>query len=325
MAMFLVAAVYVGALAQTEAEMRAAWEGYVAAHNTHDLEALSTFWADDVVWDNVASEAPWGKAELQGIGQALHYAFPDFHVTSTRVLASGTTLAAEATLSGTFQEEFSGIPATGKSWQMPFLFLLDFEGDKMKHCIEYLDYVSFLVELGVSPPSDPLVLEPSFELPDPEATGLSPVDAAEELFSRFNSHDPVNYAKILQADVEGLIAPLGIPLDRSSLVAAVELYFLAFPDIRGEIVRSVDMGEGWVVLETVFSGTNDGPFFGIPATGRSAAVKCGFVVQSDADGLLTQVRDYYDSFSLLVQLGLAEPPSSVSTASWGQIKAKFQQ
>jgi len=110
------------------------------------------------------------------------------------------------------------------------------------------------------------------------------------------------------------------------IVVVLELYILGFSDIQGEIVRSVDLGDGWVFLEQVYQGTNDGPFFG-PATGKYAAgVRCGFLERYDSDGLLTEFRDYYDNLGLMMQLGLvpAPEPSTVSPSSWGEIKSRFR-
>ena len=79
-------------------------------------------------------------------------------------------------------------------------------------------------------------------------------------------------------------------------------------------------------IEYTAQGTNDGPYFGIPATGKPAQVRLGELVRFDADGLMTDFSLYYDSLTLLMQLGLvhAPEPSTVSSASWGQLKAKFR-
>lgn len=329
-AMLLIAGACGSSGAQTGDELIPIYGAGVEAFNALDLEGFLTFWADGSVLDYVPVPPPMtSEEEIRGFYTTLLVGPGepgDILIHDQRILTSGNILVSETLVTGTHLVEWAGIPPTGKSFMLPHLNIYEYEGDKIKKETIYMDNATLFMQLGVMPAGELPPLTPSFTLPDPEPTGLAPLEAAEELLARFNAHDLADFAKMVHPSIEAFIAPMGIPLDRNSLIAALELYILGFSDIQGEIVRSVDLGDGWIFLEQVYQGTNDGPFFG-PATGKSAAgVRCGFLERYDSDGLLTEFRDYYDNLGLMMQLGLIPPPepSAISPASWGEIKSRFR-
>jgi predicted ester cyclase len=166
-----------------------------------------------------------------------------------------------------------------------------------------------MMQLGVMPapePLDPALLVPSFTLPDVEPSGLSPVEAGTELDAHWDAHNLSACAKGIHPDAEILMIPLGVPIDREGFIALSELEFLGFPDIRWEPVRSIDMGDGWVVTEIVTTGTHNGPYMGIPATGRSLTLRAAVLRRFNVDGLITNLHLYYDNMTLLQQLTAPE-------------------
>ena len=325
MAMLLIAGVWGSALAQTEEEMLAMCRDVSDALNAHDLDRAVMHDRDDVVWDN-AGVVSIGKEAVRAAIAALFEAFPDFYTTEGLVLASDNIVLVEHAAGGTHQGPFMGIPATGKSLLLPHIDIYEFEGGQIVKITTYADNVSVMVQLGLMPASELPPLVPSFTLPDPEPTGLSPLEAYAEQTARWNSTDASYWAKMIHPDADLLVAALGIPLDRDAYIASQELYTLGMSDRKQENVRVVDLGDGWVFIDIVFTGTNDGPYFGIPATGRPFEVRAGQVSRFDAEGLLTYQHTYFDNLTLFIQLGLvpAPEPSSVSPASWGEIKAKFR-
>jgi len=291
------------ATAATEEEMRAAMQGMLDAFNAHDVAQMSSYWTEDIVYDFVAQPPPMnGKDQATAFLEGLFEGLPDFHGTQTRILVSGNIMVTEAAVTGTHLGELLGIPATGHSLQSRLLQIWEFEGDKVKWFAEYLDMASSLIQLGVMPAPEPPELVPSFTLPDAERTGLTSLEAAVELDALWDAHDLSGCAKGIHPDAEILMIPLGVPIDREGFIALSELEFLGFSDLRWQPVRSIDMGDGWVVTEIVSTGTHDGPYFGIPATGRSIMVRAGVLRRFDADGLLTNLHCYYDNMTILQQL-----------------------
>lgn len=296
-----------------------AWQAIVNAMNAHDVEQFLLYIADDIVFDSVPMPPPLiGKEQVAGLVMSMFQGFPDFHIDLGSILASGNMVVSEYTITGTHQGEWAGIPPTGKSVQVKVLDVMEYEGGKEKHLIEYFDSATWMVQLGVFPapdPPDPALLVPSFALPDVEPTGLSPLDANTEAYSRFNSHDLENYAKMIHPDAEILIAVTGIPMDRAAYIALHENGYLKMSsDFHGEVTSAVDMGDGWVVSDAIFSGTNDdaSELLGFPATGNTFSVRGGVLHRFDEDGLITNLYVYTDNITLLTQLGMFDTQNTLA-------------
>ena len=104
------------------------------------------------------------------------------------------------------------------------------------------------------------------------------------------------------------IVPTGDVFDGS---AEVERYFVetrtAFPDQRNELI-AMHHAEDSIVVEFMLLGTHLGPFRGLPATGRTFEVRCVAIFEFDhADGIVCE-RPYFDSATILRQLGIAHDP-----------------
>ncbi|MEJ2704020.1 MAG: ester cyclase [Sedimentisphaerales bacterium] len=275
--------------AASEEEMRAAMQGLIDAVNAHDTAQMNSYWTDDIVYDFVAQPpALNGKQEVAGFFEGVFQGIPDFHSAQTRILVSDNVMVTEAVATGTHLGELSGIPATGKNLQIAPLHIWEFEGDKIKRAAEYVDMASTLMQMGVmpAPELDPALLVPSFSLPEAEPTGLTPLEAAAEFTSRWNAGDLSGMAKMIQPDADILIAPLGVPLSRDAYLAVGEMMFQGFSEMPMEIVRAIDMGDGWVVSELLIKGTNDGPYMGMPATRRSIQLRGVSLQRYNAEGLI---------------------------------------
>lgn len=328
MAALLIAGVWGNAPAQTEEELIAIREAADIALNAHDLDLWASYFTDDGVLDLVSQPPPAeGKEAMKAfMGQAFQ-AFPDWHTTPGRILASGNIVVVEHTYAGTQQEEWFGIPATGKAWELPHIDIYEFEGDKIKRLTTYDDNVTFMIQLGLMPPSELPPLVPSFTLPDPEPTGLSAPEATVEFNARFNAHNLPNFAKMIRSDAD--IAANGMQMDVSGYIGAVEnIYFSAHSDLQLETVRTIDMGDGWILNEVLVVGTDDGghEVYGWPVTNQPIELRLAMIEHYDADGLITYLHFYYDLMTEMIQLGLMPPPepSVVSPSTWGDIKAKFR-
>ena len=81
----------------------------------------------------------------------------------------------------------------------------------------------------------------------------------------------------------------------------------AFPDQRNELI-AMHHAEQSVVVEFWLRGTHLGSFRGLPPTGRAFEVRCIAVFEFDDDTGIVCERPYFDSASLLRQLGIAHDP-----------------
>jgi len=299
------------AAAPTEEQLLTVHEGLRDALNTQDVESVVSFFLDDATYDYVPLPPTMkGKEEIATFFEDVFTGFPDFHVEQRNELISDNILITECTITGTHMGEIFEIPGTGNPVQLIHMDIYEFEDDKIKQMATYDDAVSFLVQFGVMPMPDldPAMLVPSIPLPDAEPTGLSPLEAAAEFTSRWNTGDLSGMAKMIHPDANILIAPLGIPLSRNAYVAVGEMMFQGFSEMPMEVVRAIDMGDGWVMTELLITGTNDGPYMGMPATRRSITLRGASLQRYNADGLITDLSSYYDNLTMLVQLGLFPPP-----------------
>ena len=100
-------------------------------------------------------------------------------------------------------------------------------------------------------------------------------------------------------------------------IAEVEKYlqgwWTAFPDATVTVSNVVSEGDQ-AVGEMTYSGTQTGPMTGpageIPPTGRSVELK-GAAWITIRDGKIARFNGYYDTMSMMVQLGLMPAPASV--------------
>ncbi|HEY5638984.1 MAG TPA: ester cyclase [Dehalococcoidia bacterium] len=79
-----------------------------------------------------------------------------------------------------------------------------------------------------------------------------------------------------------------------------------FPELRREITRWT-FGEDSAVIELTLRGVHDGPYRGIPATGRRIELHIIAHFQFDDEGRIAQETAYYDTLTFMRQLGLARP------------------
>lgn len=94
----------------------------------------------------------------------------------------------------------------------------------------------------------------------------------------------------------------------------VERYFeetrRAFPDQRNELL-ALHHADAAVLVEAVVRGTHSGPLRSLPPTGRSFELPILSIFIFDDDRLMCE-RVYFDSATMLRQLGIARDPLSIS-------------
>ena len=86
-------------------------------------------------------------------------------------------------------------------------------------------------------------------------------------------------------------------------VATAEIYLTAFEDLRFAIHNQYAPSPDVSVIECTGYGTQTRELLGIPPTGRSAEVPVCNVIEV-LDGRIYREREYYDSLSLMQQLGV---------------------
>ena len=88
---------------------------------------------------------------------------------------------------------------------------------------------------------------------------------------------------------------------REGLKEVIGMLREAFPDMHWVVDEMIAEGEK-VVTRFTWTGTQQGTFMGIPATGRSVAVK-GVVIDRIIGGMMTDSRILMDTMGMMQQLG----------------------
>jgi steroid delta-isomerase-like uncharacterized protein len=151
---------------------------------------------------------------------------------------------------------------------------------------------------------------------------MKALETVERYFEAWNSHDGGAIAACFDADggytdpFSGQLAPPGISAYASELYGT-------FPDLSFELhVTAVD--EPCVVAQWTMTGTQSGPFNGLPPT--EARVKLpGIDVITLGEHGLRSVEGYFDQRTLLEQLGVqvAVQPANVGPLAFGT-SARFR-
>ena len=81
-----------------------------------------------------------------------------------------------------------------------------------------------------------------------------------------------------------------------------------FSDGTTEVVRRVDLGDGWILAEMILRSIHTGTYLGVPASGNMIDLRGAYITHYDADGLITHHNIYWDNLTLMTQMTTAEWP-----------------
>ena len=115
-----------------------------------------------------------------------------------------------------------------------------------------------------------------------------------------NSRNTSVISDLLTEDFRLPPGPDGI--DRASLVAVLEYYFTAFPDLHYELEDLVADGDK-VVVRVKMTGTHKGDYDGAPGSGKTFAVD-EVDIFTVVDGRISGYRIVWDELGFRRQLGL---------------------
>jgi len=94
----------------------------------------------------------------------------------------------------------------------------------------------------------------------------------------------------------------GFPPTKDGVKALFRMYISAFPDLRME-PQDVISGGDKVAVRVRVTGTHEGEFMGMPATGKSVDVQLIDILRFGDDGLLHEHWGVFDALGMMRQLG----------------------
>lgn len=114
------------------------------------LEAMAELVSPDFVDHAPLPGLPSDLSGLRQRLQMLHRAFPDFHSTICDLVAENDKVVAFVLSTGTHQEDFAGVPATGRQFTIQEIQILRIVDGKMVEHWQVADLFGMLVQLGLA-------------------------------------------------------------------------------------------------------------------------------------------------------------------------------
>ena len=130
----------------------------------------------------------------------------------------------------------------------------------------------------------------------------SPLDCVKAVVDCDNRRDGAGYRKLIHDDYVSLVHGKESTVGAEAEVAALARWWQAASDVHLEPITVVESG-GLVTLRYTLEGTNDGEFFGRPATGHRFKLENCTLLEVVA-GKVRRAYRYSDTIGLLGQLGL---------------------
>ncbi len=129
----------------------------------------------------------------------------------------------------------------------------------------------------------------------------------ERLYDLINAGDIDGFGAVLADDfVEHEETP-GLEPTREGVKQFFHMYRAAFPDLRMEAKDVLESGEK-VVARLRATGTHQGEFMGMPATGKSVDVQLIDIIRFGDDGLAHEHWGVFDALAMMQQLGAIPGP-----------------
>ena len=101
--------------------------------------------------------------------------------------------------------------------------------------------------------------------------------------------------------------PPGIPPGREAPKAMIAMMHSAFPDFRADVEEILQDGNK-VIARARFSGTHQGDFMGMPATGNRFDISVIDIIEFDGDKAIGH-WGLMDTAAMMQQLGVGGPPA----------------
>ena len=287
------------------------------ALNKQDLDAHDEYWTKDMIW-----HGPPGFGDIFGLEgfkyevlEPFYKTFPDYHVVNEIEVADENWVAATGILTGTHSGEWLGFPATGRSVSMRFSdFWLVTDGKLAENWV-MVDNIAVLHQIGACSLDWIFVDEikrseenkKTFSAVEKKSgsagknldlvkkmcdTLVAPehdLDAQKEFWNEdMIWHGPPGFGDIYT--LEGFLKD------------ELSVFYEAFPDFNGDF-DIIFANENLVAATGYVTGTHEGDWLGIPATGKPMKMRYSdfWLIR---DGKLSENWVMLDHLGVLKQIGI---------------------
>lgn len=251
---------------------------YLTAWNDHDPETVVSFLSEDC--------EQYGRDELRAICRDWFRAFPDLTHEVEELVADGDWVLGRATLRGTHEDTFMGVPATGTEIAVADHFSTRFADCRIVEHHATADTAALLEQLGVAIP--------------PDRTAAENEALVRRYFDALNDRDRAAFRETLAdeftyGDVDG-----------PEEMVENEWRWLTAMDLTWD-VHAVHATDEFVTARVRARGTHEGEIMGLEPTGESFEVTALTVCRVE-DGTVAEWWSEWDFADLLDQLGVVDVP-----------------
>ncbi|MGA7179496.1 MAG: ester cyclase [Thiobacillaceae bacterium] len=144
----------------------------------------------------------------------------------------------------------------------------------------------------------------------------NPSDVLQRYFDAWNAHDAAGIVSTFTSD--GVYQDPNTRAHGDEIGAYAQSLWVAFPDLSFEVVSKAGTDAGMVAAEWLMTGTNTGPFQGLPPSGNKVSLAGADFIKVSG-GQIESVTGYFDTKVIPEQLGLQVlvQPSQVGPFSFG--------
>jgi steroid delta-isomerase-like uncharacterized protein len=132
---------------------------------------------------------------------------------------------------------------------------------------------------------------------------MQPLDLAQQYFDAWNEHDADRIVSVFTETGTYTDPTTNGPLRGAEIGANAARLWSSFPDLRFEIVSAAETSDGMIAAEWMMLGTNNGPIFGLPPTGKQIELP-GADFVTVRDDKIESVVGYFDAGLLPRQIGM---------------------
>ena len=133
----------------TRDEIAAMFARREEAFEEMDAAALAADYADDAVIESPTAGTHRGPDEAAKILDEIFHAFADMTRITSDLLIDGDHVAQVLTMEGTNLGGLMGLPASGKHFRVPAVFLYELRGSKIIREQRIFDFTGMLIQIGV--------------------------------------------------------------------------------------------------------------------------------------------------------------------------------
>ncbi len=132
---------------------------------------------------------------------------------------------------------------------------------------------------------------------------MSHTNTMRQFYERVNAGDIDGFSALIADDMIEHEKIEGLPQTKEGVIQFFTMLLAAFPDVRMDAEDVIESGDtAWARVR--ITGTNEGEFMGMPATGKPVDFQAVDIVRFNDEGVAAEHWGVTDSMTMMQQLGV---------------------